>query len=143
MAKSTRAGGATFTQHELADPHPPFAITRAELGRVDQLAGTDYSGPLSSESQSNAPETPSPRGPVHTMESLSSQTGQGPEGSSADSTDGVGQMETTNQYDEWNECTVEELREECRERGLAVSGRKDELIARLQQNDAESSSEFE
>ena len=37
--------------------------------------------------------------------------------------------------------TVAELQDECRGRGLAISGRKDNLIDRLEENDAEN--EFE
>ena len=100
MAKSTRAGGATFTQHELTDPHPPVVISRAELGRVDQLAGTDYLEPLSSAPQSSEHVTQSLPGPTHTTENLFSRTGEEAEDSFADSTVGDGPTEISKPYDE-------------------------------------------
>lgn len=38
----------------------------------------------------------------------------------------------------WQSLTVQELKEECRNRGLPTSGKKIELVSRLQESDANS-----
>lgn len=46
--------------------------------------------------------------------------------------------EDDGQYvEDWSELSVAELREECKARGLDGSGKKDELVARLEASDAE------
>lgn len=46
--------------------------------------------------------------------------------------------EDDGQYvEDWSELSVAELREECKARGLDSSGKKDELVARLEASDAE------
>lgn len=138
MAKST-GEGASFTPAELRDPDPPIRVRRAELGRVDQLAGTDSSERLPKEQQSNAQETVNRLEPAQTTGSHSSQTDT--VDSAADSMDGVGQTTETESSEEelipYSEWTNNELQEECRARELPVSGRKDELIARLEAYDSE------
>jgi len=98
MAKSTHSQevltgtSQSFTDHELSDPDPPVVIRRAELGRVDQLAGTDSSESSESERQSSEPLKLSPQEPAQTTENLSDQTDE--MDSSAPSTGGSGRRTT-------------------------------------------------
>lgn len=137
MAKSTKYGGDSYTETELADPNPPVRIRRAMLGGEQSLVGTDSSEPLSNESQSNAPETVNRQEPAQTTESLSGQTDK--VDSIVNSTDGDGpetEMESSEipPYTEWE---YRELQAECKERGLTATGSTEELIARLEEFDDE------
>jgi hypothetical protein len=89
MAKATRHGGVSYTEQELTG-EIPVRIRRAELGRVDQLAGTDYSVRSKSETTKNVPEKASPLPPAPTTENPSDQPETVPD-SSAHSTVGVTQ----------------------------------------------------
>src|SRR5262249_14796782 len=104
MAKGTHASGASFTEHELSDPHPPpVMIKRAMLGVVpesesdvdggseEQSVGMDSSEFSSTERKRNTRSTRSRREPVQTTETLSDQTDTDKVDSSAPSTDGGGQ----------------------------------------------------
>lgn len=150
MAKSTHSQEVltgtsdSYTEYELSDVDGPSVIerahvqiTRAELGRVDQSAGTDSSQSSKNEQQTNKGQNP--QEPAQTTESLSDQSLINQENSIVPTTDGP--TRTMDQgspeippYAEWSK---EELQEECRQRGLPVSGNKTELINRLDENDAE------
>jgi len=142
VAKSTKGGGPSFTPEELADTDgpPPVRIRRAELGVVDQCRP---GGKSSSESAQKAQQSDEPTNvppPALTTENPSSKTDQD---SGAPSTDG--DIPLTDQespestedeippYSEWHK---DDLKEECRSRGLAVSGTVAELVARLEEYDA-------
>lgn len=94
MARSTRAGGASFTEEEKADPTPPVRYGRAEIGFVDKpredtSAETDGGGSTQSspneETSSDKPKQ-APRNRARTTGSRSNQ--REPEtDSSADSMD--------------------------------------------------------
>jgi hypothetical protein len=79
MAKSTRASGDTYTEHELSDPTPPIRIQRAMLGEVDKpsLPTTEDGGGSTQSSPSDAPSKPhathSPQSHAQTTESPSPQ----------------------------------------------------------------------
>jgi hypothetical protein len=155
MAKNTHSQEVltgtsdSYTDHELNDPNIP--INRPTLGEVDNPSAPiqEEDGIRSSQSLRNG-ETPSDSetvsrpSPAQTMESPSSTTAVA--NSSADSMGGLGQEAGQNQsgdeeippYDQW---TVESLREECRTRGLIVSGNKSDLVNRLEADDDESESE--
>lgn len=139
MAKTTRASADSYTAEELADPVLPIRIQRAELGRVDQSAGTDsseFSG--RGQNQSNDPNV-SPQGLAPTMENPSGQSQSNQESSTAPLMGGDTQT-TEKESDEeeilpYSEWTKEDLVAECREREIPVSGTKSELVARLEEND--------
>lgn len=98
MASSTRFGGASYTEAELADPSPPVRIHRAELGYIDRPAeqeeesspnkdgGDSTPSGESAPTGNDKPKTPA-RKRARTTGNHSSQTAQT---SGADSTDGNG-----------------------------------------------------
>ena len=156
MAKSTHSG-PSFTDAELVDPVLPVVVrenlpsnrdrpvTRFQYGTLTELGGESSSAGSSSEQSSlnvsNLNKTPKqPRQePAQTTESLSgpSQTGQD---STALSTGGNGpetEMESIEEYPPYQEWLKDDLIAECRERGLPVSGTKDDLAARLDEYDFE------
>ena len=137
MAKSTKAGGPTFNSDELNDPSPPPVVQRAMLGGEPQLVGIHSSESSLSEQQLGGIGSHSRQERVQMMENRSGQMEE--EDSIAPSTDGDGQSEIVKPYDEW---TVAELQEECRNRELPVSGRKDDLIQRLEDDDDMQESDF-
>lgn len=127
MAKSTRAGGPSFTPDELADPHPPVVIRRAMLGGEPSSVGTHSLESSENEQQSSGQEMLDLREPVQTTENPSPPT-EGAD-SVVDSTDGDGQTEMPKPFDEMSK---DELKELCREYNLPVSGTNAELIERLE-----------
>lgn len=150
MAKSTRAQeistgtSDSYTETELADPHPPIRIQRAVLGGESPSVGTDFSEPLSNESQSNELGNPSPQEPALTTESLSGQTAT--EDSTVNLTDGDGPETETVSAEEippYSEWTYKELQAEAKERGLMATGSTEELIARLEEFDEAQAEEVE
>lgn len=109
MAKSTRYGGASFTEAEQSDPRPPDRprVRRAEIGFVDQKpkeekeekpSRGDSSTPSTKKTSSDA-ETKKPpaRKRAQTTANRSKQTAQA---SDVDSTDGDGQTTPDQQSNE-------------------------------------------
>lgn len=105
MAKATHANGPTFSDHELSDPTPPYAIQRAMLGVVPERepveeegelvsVGTDSSESSSSEHKSSRATKQSPQEPAPSTENPSDPTATVPEGSSANSTGSAGRATT-------------------------------------------------
>lgn len=152
MAKNTHSQeiltgtSDSYSDHESDDPNSPnIRINRPMLGEVDKpLAhqdGTDSSQLSESDSKSSASTTVDPHSPAPTTENPSSATDTAD--SIVDSTDGVGQEAEQNQSDEeeeippYEEWSVEHLRDECRQRGLIVSGNKSDLVTRLETDDIE------
>lgn len=145
MAKSTKARGDTYTEAELKDPQPPVRIQRAELGVIDQCPpedGTDSLPSSRSPEQSGQPTSEQDPSLAPTTVNPSTQTEQG---SAVLTTDGGGQPAETEEstedvppYEDW---TVKELQDECRARGLTVSGTKAELVSRLEEDDEQPPSE--
>lgn len=133
MAKNT-ANGPSFNEHELNDPDPPLVIRRFQLG--DDTSSVGANSPLSgqSESWSSAGETAGPQSPAQTTENPSGKPPQGEDISTVHSTDGNGPETEVPPYDEWSNS---DLKEECRKRGLPVSGNHDALVERLTEDDAE------
>lgn len=159
MAKSTVVNGPSFSDEELLDPvmtetvknhlpsNPDRPVFREEFGTIVVTGGESSSHGNSLDQSSSSGRKPSKRqrpthlGLVQTTENLSdhSQTG---EVSDADSTDGNGsetEKESTEDsdippYDEWSK---DDLITECRNRKLAVSGTKPELVTRLEDFDFE------
>lgn len=138
MAKSTKARGATFTEHELTDPNPPPRVHRAMLGGEPKSAGTDLSESSESDKKLNGPEKVNRQEPAQTTGNLLNQTGT--EDSTVDSTDGSGQ-ETVTESDNYSDWSYRELQTECKERELPASGTQDELIKRLLKSDEDMSEE--
>lgn len=142
MAKTTKAAGASYTPEELSDSDAPqqIRVKRAELGRVDQWQtdGTDSSESSSKHEQSRSRQSKADRPHARTTENPSSVTETD---SAVHSTVGGGQLTEQGSPDDdelppYVEWTVEDLKEECRTRELAVSGNKADLVARLEQDDA-------
>lgn len=143
MAKITRDGGPSFNEHELNDPDPPMAIKRFMLGDEAPSVG-DSSVPFGlNESKSSTGETVETPSPAPMTGSHSDSLPTGEMNSIAPTTGGDGLVtdppsfvdDDIPPYDEWSN---KDLKEECRVRGLAVSGNHDELVKRLMDNDAES-----
>lgn len=133
MAKSTH-DGPSYSEEELADPNPPEAIRRFQLGDDRPSVGDSSSQSSPSESQPSANESSGPPSPVQMTES---RLGNPPEEeipSTAPLTAGDGQ--TTDQapsvealpYERWKKA---DLQEECRKRKLSTSGTIPELADRL------------
>lgn len=142
MARITREGGDTYNEHELNDPDPPLAIRRFQLGDEYQFPGDNSAPSGLNESRSNAGETVETPSPAPMTGSPSGSPPTGETNSTAHSTAGDGRVtdppsfvdDDVPPYDEWSN---KDLKEECRVRGLTVSGNHDELVRRLMDNDAE------
>lgn len=147
MAKTTH-GGPSYNEHELSDPHPPEEMIRHlseryTVGDERLLVGANSRPSGQSESWSSDGETRDPQLPAHTTENPSEKLPEEETNSTAPLTAGNGQTTEERQsddpfevppYDEWSNS---DLKEECRKRGLAVSGNHDALVTRLEDNDAE------
>jgi hypothetical protein len=140
MAKNTVQGGPSFTDDELNDPDPPVVITRYQLGDDQRLAGDNSTQSSLSESWSSDGEIADPLSPAPTTGNRSGPY-QGEEASStAPLTDGDGRKTEQPPSDEvppYSEWTQDDLKTELKARGMKVSGRHDELVARLEADDNE------
>lgn len=152
MAKSTVGGGPSFSDAELVDPDPPVVmkkhpptVARFQVGTLSEVGGESSSVGSSSEPSStedpNSNELPTqiPLEHAHTTESPSGRSEKG-QASGARSTGGNGpemEKESTEEFPPYEEWLLADLQDECRNRGLTVSGRKDDLVARLEQYDGE------
>lgn len=106
MARATRAGGASYTAEELADPSPPQRPRRAEIGFVDRRTaevkpsvetdGGDSTQFSENEVTPNDKPKASRRRRVPTTESHSNQQ-EAAVGSDAHSTDTDGQSNPSRQ----------------------------------------------
>lgn len=141
MAKITRDGGPSFNEHEINDPDPPLAVRRFMLGDEAPSVGDNSAPSGQSESWSSAGVTADNQSPVQTTESHSDSHPTGEMNFTAPLTGGDGQeteapsfaeVEDVPPYDEWSN---KDLKEECRVRGLIVSGNHDELVKRLMDDD--------
>lgn len=149
MAKSTKAQEVStgtpdsYTEHELSDPAPPVVVTRAMLGEVPPSQTETDGGDSSTSSEKTKPSSDKSgqqgQKPAQNAESLSSQQG-GP--STVLMTDGNG--EETSQADEedaYADWSYSDLQAECKERDLPAGGKKEELIARLVEDDENADSD--
>lgn len=140
MAKSTKSGGASFTEDELSDPQLPETIvrvTRAEIGGVPS-PGTRSTPSFENEPTSDEVLRVDLPSPVLTTENLSQQIPENPDTSSAPSMGGNGPEMVTESDDleaDYEEWSYAELQAECKARGLSATGKAPELIARLREND--------
>lgn len=141
MAKATRHGGVSFTEHELSDEKPPVTIRRAMLGGDSELAVDGNSSQESSARQPNDEGTqiPDPRKPAPTAENPSGAQDQD-QGSSVSSTTGDG-LKTDQELPDYSEWTYKDLQAECKVRDLNATGKAEELVARLEDDDAQRSTE--
>lgn len=142
MAKATRHGGVSFTEHELSDEQPPVTIRRAMLGgdsglAVDGSSSQEYSERQQSEDekqqanlQKPAPDAENPSVP---------EQRQGKD-SSVSTTTGAGQK-TDQESPDYSEWTYKDLQAECKVRDLNATGKAEELVARLEDDDAQRSTE--
>ena len=149
MAKSTNAQEAatgtpdSYTERELNDPEPPVVITRAELGGekkwTERVDGTDSSESSKSDSGTttkNPAEFPSnvPMTEKHSQQdpteadAAHSITTSGQE----EAPPGTVELEEVEPYDQWD---YADLQAECKNRGLTATGKKEELISRLEEWD--------
>lgn len=155
MAKTTKAQGPSFSDDELSDPHPPVQVKRAILGQnpeelqrgeLTESEGIERSDESSVGTVSSQPSSSGTRSSEQTKQTRqeharTTESRSGPletEDSTALLTGGHGQRTQQPQSDElenYEEWSKEELQEELRQRGLAVSGNKNELISRLREND--------
>lgn len=142
MAKATRHGGVSFTEHELSDEQPPVAIRRAMLGGDSSSAVDGSSLQESSERQPREDETQQVghQKPAQGAENPSVPEQRQGKGSSVSSTDGNGQT-TDQELPDYSEWAYKDLQAECKARDLNATGKADELIARLLEDDAAKSSE--
>lgn len=112
MASSTRYGGASYTDAELADPvlPEPIRVRRAELGTVDQPLevqedetwdGGNSIPSSGNKSSSSSKRKASPRKPAPTTENHSSPPVT--EDSTVHSTDGDGHETETEFVDDFDE----------------------------------------
>lgn len=147
MAKSTKAQEVTtgtpdsYNEHELSDPTPPVVVTRAMLGEVPCQTTTD-GGDSSTSSEQTTPsdgqKQPQGPAPAQNVENLSSP----PEESSiAPLTGGSGAAPSPDEEEPYSDYSYAELQHECKERGLSASGKTEDLIARLVEDDEKADSE--
>ena len=139
MAKITH-GGPSYNEHELNDPDPPLEIKRFQLGDDDVSLGDNSPPSGRKEYRQNDGETAGRLWPAQTTENPSGKLQEEGTSSTARSTDGNGQSNAAAPSDEvppYEEWKVPELKEECRVRGLPVSGTHDELVNRLYDHDVQ------
>lgn len=142
MAKSTRANGPTYTEHELSDPHPPVTIRRAMLGRDNwpvQEDGGDSSASSEKINPSGEPNKQPDQPPVPSAANPSNLDGTA---SDAPLTDGDGEV-LPPEEDPYADWSYAELQQECKERDLSAGGKTEDLIARLIEDDEKSMDEEE
>jgi hypothetical protein len=163
MAKSTKGGGPSFSDDELQDPQPPEVMlrnpptvdrgdavpVRFQIGTMTEVGGERTSVGNSSDQSSSDESSSSKRAtrnrqePAQTMVNRSGQSPEEVEDSAASLTDGSGQ-ETDQESTEddlipWADesWSYRDLQLECKERNLSASGSQAELVARLEEYDAE------
>lgn len=138
MAKISHANGPTFSEEELQGEQP-VVVTRPGPGGESQSVGNNSQELSQKQKNGSQLSGTDPQPLAQTTENPSDQTDAEDTDALSTGTDGPGMenSESTSDEEDYSAWNVEDLKAELAARELPVSGKKAELIARLEEDDAD------